>query len=382
MQSCNPLLMRIAVNTRFLLKNKLEGIGWFTYESLKRIVQSHPEHEFIFFFDRPYAEEFIFGKNVTPVVLFPPARHPFLWYWWFQISVTQALKKYKPDLFLSTDGYLSLNTPVKQVLVIHDLAFEHFNGHLDWLTQRYYRYYTPQFSRKATRIVTVSSFTRKDIIERYKIEEGKIDVIYNGSNPRFQPLNELQKEEVRKKYSGGAKYFVYAGAIHPRKNIARLFQAFNQFKNLDSQGIKLVIAGRKAWETDEPMQVYRQMQHKEDVLFLGHLGQEELARVTGAAEAMVYVSLLEGFGIPIVEAMNCDVPVITSDVSSMPEVAGEAGLLVNPYSVTEIAEAMRRITAEVSLKNSLIEKGREQRKKFSWDQTGDQLWQSMMKAIK
>ncbi len=374
--------MRIAVNTRFLLKNKLEGIGWFTYESLKRIVQSHPEHEFIFFFDRPYSEEFIFGRNVTPVVLFPPARHPFLWYWWFQISVTRALKKYNPDLFLSTDGYLSLNTQVKQVLVIHDLAFEHFNGHLDWLTQKYYRYYTPKFANKATRIVTVSAFTKNDIVERYKIEKGKIDVIYNGSNPRFQPLSESQKEEVRKKYSGGAKYFVYAGAIHPRKNISRLFQAFNQFKSSDSLGMKLVIAGRKAWETDEPMQIYRQMQHKEDVLFLGHLGQEELASVTGAAEAMTYVSLLEGFGIPIVEAMSCNVPVITSDVSSMPEVAGDAGILVNPYSIEEIAAAMMKISTDDSLRNSLIEKGKEQRKKFSWDQTGDQLWESMMKAIK
>lgn len=374
--------MRIAVNTRFLLKNKLEGIGWFTYESLKRIVHSHPEHEFIFFFDRPYSEEFIFGKNVTPVVLFPPARHPFLWYWWFQISVTRALKKYNPDLFLSTDGYLSLRTPVKQVLVIHDLAFEHFNGHLDWLTQKYYRFYTPKFARKATRIVTVSAFTKEDIVERYKIAKEKIDVVYNGSNPRFQPLSELQKEEVRKKYSGGAKYFVYAGAIHPRKNISRLFQAFNRFKNSDTQGIKLLIAGRKAWETDEPMQVYNKMQHKEDVSFLGHLRQEELASVTGAAEAMIYVSLLEGFGIPIIEAMNCDVPVITSNISSMPEVTGDAGVLVDPYSVTEIAEAMRKISTDSSFCNSLIEKGKEQRKKFSWDQTGDNLWKSMMQAIK
>lgn len=373
--------MRIAVNTRFLLKNKLEGIGWFTYESLKRIVQTHPEHDFIFFFDRPFADEFVFGKNVTPVVLFPPARHPFLWYWWFQISVTRALRKYNPDIFLSTDGYLSLNTNVKQLLVVHDLAFEHFNGHLDWLTQKYYRYYTPRFTKKAKRIVTVSEFTKNDIVQRYKIAPEKIDVVYNGSNPRFQPLTEPAKEEVRRKYTNGSKYFMYAGAIHPRKNISRLFQAFDEFKKDDSTGIKLVIAGRKAWETDETMQVYNRMNHKDEVVFLGHLEQSELVSVTGAAEAMVYISLLEGFGIPIVEAMSCDVPVITSNISSMPEVAGDAGILVDPYSVNAITEAMKKISSDTTLRHSLIEKGRVQRKKFSWEKTGDQLWESMMKGL-
>lgn len=373
--------MRIAVNTRFLLKNKLEGIGWFTYESLKRIVQTHPEHDFIFFFDRPFADEFVFGKNVTPVVLFPPARHPFLWYWWFQISVTRALRKYNPDMFLSTDGYLSLNTNVKQLLVVHDLAFEHFNGHLDWLTQKYYRYYTPRFTKKAKRIVTVSEFTKNDIVQRYKIAPEKIDVVYNGSNPRFQPLTEPAKEEVRRKYTNGSKYFMYAGAIHPRKNISRLFQAFDDFKKDDSTGIKLVIAGRKAWETDETMQVYNRMNHKDEVVFLGHLEQSELVSVTGAAEAMVYISLLEGFGIPIVEAMSCDVPVITSNISSMPEVAGDAGILVDPYSVNAITEAMKKISSDTTLRHSLIEKGRVQQKKFSWKKTGDQLWESMMKGL-
>lgn len=373
--------MRIAVNTRFLLKNKLEGIGWFTYESLKRIVQTHPEHDFIFFFDRPFADEFVFGKNVTPVVLFPPARHPFLWYWWFQISVTRALRKYNPDMFLSTDGYLSLNTNVKQLLVVHDLAFEHFNGHLDWLTQKYYRYYTPRFTKKAKRIVTVSEFTKNDIVQRYKIAPEKIDVVYNGSNPRFQPLTEPAKEEVRRKYTNGSKYFMYAGAIHPRKNISRLFQAFDDFKKDDSTGIKLVIAGRKAWETDETMQVYNRMNHKDEVVFLGHLEQSELVSVTGAAEAMVYISLLEGFGIPIVEAMSCDVPVITSNISSMPEVAGDAGILVDPYSVNAITEAMKKISSDTTLRHSLIEKGRVQQKKFSWEKTGDQLWESMMKGL-
>ena len=152
--------MKIAVNTRFLIKNKLEGIGWFTYESLKRITRQHPEHEFVFLFDRPYAEEFIFSDNVTGRVLFPPARHPLLWYWWFEYSVTAALKQIKPDIFLSTDGYLSLACQVPQVIVMHDLAFEHFPDHVNALTARYYRHFTPKFAKKANRIATVSEYSK------------------------------------------------------------------------------------------------------------------------------------------------------------------------------------------------------------------------------
>ena len=117
--------MRIAVNTRFLLPKKMEGFGWYTFETISRIVKKHPEHEFFFFFDRPFDKKFIFASNVTPVVLNPPARHPILFKIWFDRSVTKALKKYQCDAFISPDGYLSLKTDVPQLGVIHDLNFEH-----------------------------------------------------------------------------------------------------------------------------------------------------------------------------------------------------------------------------------------------------------------
>ena len=118
--------MIIAVNTRLLLKNKLEGIGWFTYETLSRITKNHPEHIFYFLFDRPYHSDFVFESNVTPIVLPPPARHPVLFYIWFEISVARFLRKLKPDLFLSPDGYLSLKTKTTSLAVIHDINFEHY----------------------------------------------------------------------------------------------------------------------------------------------------------------------------------------------------------------------------------------------------------------
>ena len=125
--------LTIAVNTRFLLDQRLEGIGWFTYETLRRLVQWYPAYQFIFFFDRPYHPRFVFGDNVTPVVLFPPARHPFLFYAWFEWSVARALNKYQADLFISTDGFLSLSTKVPTLLVIHDIAHVHFSNQVKYL---------------------------------------------------------------------------------------------------------------------------------------------------------------------------------------------------------------------------------------------------------
>src|SRR6188768_2199149 len=135
--------LNIAVNTRFLLQNKLEGIGWFTYETMKRITRNHPEHQFYFFFDREFSDEFLFSKHITPVIIHPQSRHPVLWYLWFEYGVARHLKKVNADLFISTDGFLSLSTSVKTLLVIHDIAFEHFPEHVGILTRKYLQHYSP-----------------------------------------------------------------------------------------------------------------------------------------------------------------------------------------------------------------------------------------------
>ena len=376
-----PTRQSIAVNTRFLIKNKLEGIGLFTYESLKRITKAHPEIDFYFLFDRPFDQEFIFGDNVKPVVLFPPARHPFLWYWWFEVSVKNWLKKNKPSLFLSTDGYACLGTDIPQVTVIHDLAFEHFKEHVPFLTLAYYQYYMPRFAKKATRIATVSEFSKKDIVDLYGVSPDKIDVVYNGAKEVYQPATEETRRSIKDKYSSGKEYFIYVGSIHPRKNIGRLLLAFEQYKEKTHSDFKLLLIGRKAWDFAEVEIIHREMKWKDDVHFLGHIPPDELGPLTASAFAMVYVSLFEGFGIPIVEAMSCGVPVITSNTSSMPEAAGDAALLVNPLLVDETAAAMQKISADANLRQSLIDKGKIQLKKFSWELTAEKLWRCCQTAL-
>lgn len=373
--------MKIAVNTRLLLKNKLEGIGWFTYESFKRIVLSHPEHEFYFIFDRKYDDEFMFAENVTPIVVGPPARHPLLLYIWYEISIPRVLKKIKPDIFISPDAFLSLASPYPDLIVIHDLNFEHFPEHMAWLVRNYYRYLTPKFAKKANRIATVSEFSKADIVKQYSVDPDKIDVVYNGSGSLFKPVVEEVKEKTKKERTNGNDYFVFVGALNPRKNLSNIFKAFDKFKSDSSSNIKFVVVGEKMYWSDDIKETYEKLINKSDIIFTGRLEPEELSKVVGSSIALVYASFFEGFGIPIIEAFNAEVPVITSNVSSMPEIAGDAALLVDPHSIEQIASAMHSISVDVKLVHSLIEKGKTRRKVFSWDETAKNLWNSIEKTI-
>ncbi len=373
--------MRIGVNTRLLLKGKLEGIGWFTYQTLRHIVLQHPEHEFIFFFDRPYDPQFVFAPNVTPVVVPPQARHPVLFYMWFEWSIPLMLRKYKIDLFLSTDGYTSLRTKVPSCLVIHDLAFEHYPEHYPFSHKLYWRHYSPLFARKAKRIATVSTFSKQDIHEKYGIPLDKIDVVYNGAHDEYVPLSHADREAVKNKYADGCEYFVFAGAIHPRKNIVNLLKAFSIFKKRQPTNMKLVIVGRPAWKYDEVEQLKATMPFKQDVKWVGYMNVDELSKVIGGAYALAYASLFEGFGIPILEALQCNVPALVSDTSSMPEVAGDAALLVDPTSPEDIANKMHTLYKDEALRSKLIANAKVQAKKFSWQLSGDRLWDCMMRCL-
>lgn len=373
--------MKIAVNTRLLLKDKLEGIGWFTFENLKRITVNHPEHEFYFLFDRKFSDEFIFSKNVHPIIVSPPSRHPLLWIAWFEYSIPKILKKLGIDLFVSPDGYLSLRTEVPQLAVIHDINFYHRPKDLPLSSRLYYQYYFPKFAKKAKRIVTVSEFSKKDICFSYHISPKKVDVVYNGANSIFHSLTPDEIKATKDKYSSGSDYFLFVGSLHPRKNVSGLLNAFDLFISQHRTDHKVVIVGEKMFFTAELDQTYNQMRFGDDVLFTGRLDTNELKYVFGAATALVFVPFFEGFGIPIVEAMYAGIPVICSHCTALPEVAGDAALYVNPLDVDAIAEAMHKISSDPNLRNNLIAKGKAQREKFSWDLSAEKLWASIEKCL-
>lgn len=373
--------MRIAVNTRFLQKGKLEGIGWFTYEILKRVVESHPEHEFIFLFDRPYDPIFIFSSNITPVVLQPPARHPLLWFLWFEFSVPRALKKYKADVFVSTDGFNSLSTHIPTLLVVHDLAFEHFPEHLPFKFKSYLRYFSPKFVAKANRIVCVSNFTKQDLVKTYRTNEAKIDVIYNGANDRYKPLNFEEAHTVKESYAQGEEYYVFAGALHPRKNITTLLKAFALFKSKQRTSMKLLIIGRYAWNSDEIQHLIANHPYKDDVIRYEYMQVDELCKVIGAAYGLLFVSLFEGFGIPVLEAMKCEVSGVLSSSSSLPEVGGDAFLYADPHNVQDIANQMCTFYKDEHLRSELINKTVAQALKFDWDRSATKFYESILKTL-
>lgn len=373
--------MRIAVNTRLLLHGKLEGIGWFMFESLRRMCQQHPEHQFLFIFDRPYHPDYIFSDNVEAVVIGPQARHPILYYIWFNFSVPYILKKYKVDMFLSPDGYIPLRSPVKTLAVFHDINFEHYPQDFPVAERFYYRRYFPRFARLATRIVTVSQYSKQDIMQQYGIAEDKIDVVYNGANEAFIPLFEKEKAQQRERYTQGKAYFVFVGALNPRKNLVNLLKAFDSFKQNDRQGVKLLVVGEKMFKTKQIFDTYEQMRYKDEVVFTGRLQSAELHKVIASALSLAYVSYFEGFGIPIVEAFYAGVPVITSNVTSMPEIAANAALLVNPMDTQEIAKALSCMANDEVLRTRLVEKGNLRKQDFHWQHTADGLWQSILKTF-
>ncbi len=369
--------MIIAVNTRFLLADYLEGYGYFIHECFKRITRDHPEHQFIFIFDRPFEPRFIYSKNVTPVVTGPPARHPLLWKWWYDVKIPIVLKKYKAELFVSADGYCSLTTSVPQCLVIHDLAFLHHptfikNSHL-----LYYKRYTPRFLKKAQSIATVSAFTKADIHQRYKIDNEKISIVYNAAKPVFKPINEDLQTSVKLKYTDGKEYFLYTGAIHPRKNVLNLLKGFSLFKKRLQSNFKLVIAGRLAWKYESFLKDLETYKYRKDIILTGYLPEDELAGLTGSAYAMVYPSLFEGFGVPVIEAMQSGVPVITTAGSAMQEIAGDAALYADVTIPSDIGEKMMYLYKDENQRDLLIQKGLQKAAEYSWQKTSELLWQSI-----
>jgi glycosyltransferase involved in cell wall biosynthesis len=371
----------IAVNTRLLLTGRLEGISRFAYEVLKRMALRNPDVRFSYFFDRPFDSRFVFSDNVEAYVLPPQARHPVLWYLWFHQSAAAQIRALRPDLFFSPEFYLTSHPSIPQVSVIHDLAYEHYPKDIPWMASWYCRHYSPLYARKAAHILTVSEFSKNDIMQRYQIEQNRISVVHNGASRSFFPIDELAQVQIRRKYTEGDPYFHFVGSIHPRKNVENLLRAFDLFKQTVSSPVKLLLVGRRGWHYEGAMRTFELMAHKDDVRFTGFVSDEELNRIYASSLGLVYVPYLEGFGIPILEAMHSETAVICSNITSMPEVAGDAALQVNPLEIGEIAGAMLKIYRNPLIRKDLIARGRIQRERFSWDITYERVWEVLSRYL-
>ena len=373
--------MTIAVNCWVLRNKKLDGIGYFTVNAIASLIKEHPDVHFQILCDKNFTEAYFDLPNVSKHKIFPSLRHPVLYIFYMDVFLPLFLRKHKPDVMVSMDGFLSLLSGCRQIPVIYDINFEHKPQDLKLKNRIYYRFFFKRFAHKAKRIATISEYSKKDIADYYKITPAEIDNVSCGINSNFCPLEQQEITDVRNKWSDGKPYFFFVGSMHPRKNIKGLIEAFNLFKLKTRSDFKLILAGSILWSKTEIEDSYTNSPHKDDIIFTGRLSDEDLQKMLGAAYALSFVPIFEGFGLPIVEAMESGVPVICSNVTSMPEVAGDAALMVDPFSIENIAGGMEKLSTDIELRNQLIAKGHIQKKLFSWSRTAQLLWECISKTV-
>jgi glycosyltransferase involved in cell wall biosynthesis len=365
--------MRIAINTRFGAYDYQEGYGRFTREISYGLASANKLDEYFFYYDKAYQPDYQSITNIRHIVAGPRARHPLLWKFWYDVRVPALLAGNRAEVFFSPDGICSLHTKVPQVLAIHDLAFLHYPSFMPKMQQWYYKHYTPAFIRKAKRIITVSSFSRTDLLKHYPMAKGKTEVVYNAADPSFRPHSWTEKESWKDSFSEGREYFLYVGSVHPRKNLVNLLKAFSGFKKRQKTNMQLVIAGRMAWQQEEFTHALSTFKFRNDVKLTGFVPQEELVKLMGSAYALIYPSVWEGFGMPVLEAMQSGVPVLCSDNSALPEITGDAALFFDPLKPDDIGLQMAHVYKDEQARSLMIERGLIRAGLFNWSESCKQV---------
>ena len=372
--------MKLVFNCWLLRNRQLDGIGNFTVQVMQHIIQDYPEQQFDILVDKKFENIYFDYPNVVLHRIFPTFRHPLLYIYFLEIRLSLYLKKLKPDLLIAMDGFLSLTSNAKQLPVVYDLNFEHYPENLPWRNRAYYRFFFPKFVRKAKRVITISEYSKADIIKTYNYPANKIDDVYCGISDYFYPCSEDEKKQIKAKYANSNEYYFFVGTMHPRKNILRLIKAFAEFKKNNRNNLKLVLAGHIMWDDESIKNVIESHSIKDDILLVGRVSNEELRLLLGSAWALVFVPVFEGFGLPVVEAWQCGAPVICSNVTSIPEVAGDAAIIVDPFNIPDIASAMQKMT-DIHVREQYVNAGQKRKKLFSWSRTAKLFWDSIQRTL-
>lgn len=365
--------MKIGIDVSSAI-NQRAGIGEYTRQLIRHLVALDKEnsyHLFSFYGKDPakYFAQFSECANVQVSSLKLPGRL-------FRLMLFSFYKSGLPlgfllpdvDLFHSPDHVFPALAKLKTVVTIHDLAFLLFPENYTWINGTYLKSMVPASLKRAARIIVDSENTKKDLISLLSVSEEKIRVIPAGVDESFSPTIEPDKvAKAKHKYGITGDYILYVGTLEPRKNIGRLVEAYSRLES--RRDLRLVIAGGKGWLYDELFKKVEELKIDESVSFLGYIPRKDLPALYSGAELFVYPSIYEGFGLPVLEAMACGTPVITSNVSSLPEVAGDAALLIDPNNVEELASAIEKLLSDSELRSELMNKGLERAKLFSWERT-------------
>jgi glycosyltransferase involved in cell wall biosynthesis len=361
-----PNGMHIGLNAHLLSLSRsyrAAGINWYIYNLLRHLPNVGDQHHYTAFLGDKGARQ-AFPELETKTTSLPTVNPAVRIFWEQTVQPLQLLKE-GMDLFHSLAFVQPVLLPCPGIVTIYDLSFILFPEYLHPMRRLYLRWGTGYSVRRAQRIIAISSSTKRDIVELLGITEGKVDVVPCGVDEDFQPLEDQVLADFRRKRHLPGQMILFVGTIEPRKNLIALLRGYALLRERVQPPL-LVIGGAQGWYHQEVFSAVEKLGLREDVIFPGYIPREELPHWYNAADLFIYPSLYEGFGLPPLEAMACGTPVITSNLSSLPEVVGEAGILVNPDSVEEIAEAMHRVLTDNNLQAEMSGKGLNRAREFSW----------------
>jgi glycosyltransferase involved in cell wall biosynthesis len=365
--------MKIGIDCRYILNTKhgeLAGVGHYTYFLIKYLLEIDQENEYILFFynKKIQCEEFTQQKNIK-CIYFPGlenlAKIPLLYR---HIFVPYILKKYKLDVYHNPAFVIPLFYFGKSVITIHDLASYKKPS---WFPSDNFfnkRILIPSSIYKAKKIIVVSENTRNDLIQMFKVNPQKVKVILEG----VEDYNKIEIDETKigKRFKFNEPYFLFISTLEPRKNIGRLIEAFDMFlKENNDKNYKLVLAGKKGWKYESIFEKIKNLGLEDKVIYLGYVSLEEKIYLLKNSLTFVFPSLYEGFGLPILEAMNLGVPIITSNIASIPELVIDNAILVDPKKTDSIKKAMLKMVKDKDLRERLSQKGKGIAANFTWQET-------------
>jgi glycosyltransferase involved in cell wall biosynthesis len=373
--------MRIGIDARTILspeKGDTIGAGHYTYQLLRHLLDLDQKNEYVIFFDFRVREKDTkkFSRPNAKVIFYPFSDYKkYLPGAYSELLVTTILNKEKLDVIHSTShlSRIPISYRGKTVVTVHDLLSIKAPELMPRVSRAHSRTLLNLMVNKADKVITVSASNKEDIVDACGCPAEKIEVIYSGFDKRFfEEYDLVDKERLFNKYEIKDKYILFLGTLEPSKNIPRLLEAFKIFKNnlkkeKTKTDYKLIIAGKKGWLSGEYKQMTKDMGLAKCTVFTGYIIGDELVPLFKNADFFVMPSLHEGFGSTILEAYAAGLPVIASNVASVPEIAGDAAILVDPLNIEEIAESMRRLSQDENLKAAMREKGKKQIEKFNWE---------------
>ncbi|KKP95107.1 MAG: mannosyltransferase B-like protein [Candidatus Moranbacteria bacterium GW2011_GWE1_36_7] len=369
--------MRIGIDIRCLSDGKRTGVEEYTINLLENLFELDKKNQYILFlnsYNDSHFDERIFShfKNVSVKRFNYPNKLLNLCFWYLRWPHVDKMLGGVDLFFMPNINFVALSAKTKLILTIHDLSWEIFSETFSLKRRAWHHFINPRsLCRQADHIIAVSDSSRNDIVDRYKISVQKVERIYNGISDEIIKLdrNDPKLIEVKERYHLPFNFIFYLGTIEPRKNIPAIVKAFDQLKSIGSPNLekyKLVIAGGMGWKIGDILDTMRGAKFTKDIIFTSCITNEDKAAVYTLASLFVYPSLFEGFGIPVLEAMRCGVPVITSNCSALPEVVDEGGLMIDPDKPDELYLAMKEILLDRDFANEISSRGQRQSIRFNW----------------